>query len=137
MLLSNAAAQLACADAADFAIRPQPQKWSKKEILGHLVDSAQNNLQRFVRAQYEELPRIVYAQHHWVALQHYQEYELKTLVQLWESLNRHLCHVWQHLPPSNRSRLADNGELHDLEWLAEDYVRHLKHHLSQILQLHE
>ena len=27
-------------------------KWSRKELLGHLIDSAANNHQRFVRASY-------------------------------------------------------------------------------------
>src|SRR6185436_12071230 len=56
----------------EWAAKPDPKKWSKKEILGHLVDSAQNNIRRFIVGQYENNPQIVYNQDQWVAMQVYQ-----------------------------------------------------------------
>jgi hypothetical protein len=124
-------------DAAQLTFKPAPNKWSKKELIGHLCDSAQNNLQRFVRGQYYvEPPHIVYHQDEWVPLQHYQDYEISDLVNLWAILNLHLCWVLDHIAPENYNKLVDTGkygvELHDLQFLATDYVAHLKHHLAQI-----
>lgn len=76
-----------------------PGKWVKKEILGHLIDSALNNEHRFVRAQMTE--RLVwpgYEQDRWVSLQKYRERPWTELVQLWEQLNRHIVHVMAHVP---------------------------------------
>jgi hypothetical protein len=47
-------------DEQTFSHKPAPGKWSKKEIPGHLVDSANNNHQRFLRAQFEDVPAIFY-----------------------------------------------------------------------------
>lgn len=117
--------------------RPAPGKWSKKEILGHLVDSAQNNIQRFVRSQHEDhTVHITYRQDDWVALQHYQEYPGADLIQLWMLLNRHLAHIWSHIKEPAWAVTVDIGknaaEYVTLEALAVDYVRHLRHHLRQI-----
>lgn len=122
---------------AVFSARPAPGKWSKKEILGHLIDSAQNNIQRFVRAQHEPGPvRILYRQDDWVALQNYQAYAGADLVQLWLLLNRHLGHIWTQMHAETWAVSCDIGklspELISLEGLALDYLRHLKHHLSQV-----
>lgn len=123
----------------DLSLKPAPHKWSKKEILGHLCDSAQNNLQRFIRGQYyAEPPHIVYHQNEWVELAHYQNYDTKQLVNLWATLNQHLCWVLDHMSPDNYSKNCNTGkseiELHNLQWLAIDYVSHLKHHLRQITE---
>ena len=120
----------------EFDHKPSPTKWSKKEILGHLVDSAQNNLQRFVRGQYENIPKIVYTQDEWVKLQHYKDYEKEELIQLWVSLNLHLCRTLSLMDPANYERQCDTGkpdtELHTLSFLADDYLKHMRHHLEQI-----
>jgi hypothetical protein len=111
-------------------------KWVKKEILGHLIDSALNNEQRFVRAQMTE--RLVwpgYDQDRWVAVQKHRERPWIELVQLWEQLNRHIVHVMAHVP-ADRLGTKCVIEDHDpvtLEWLMSDYVRHLRHHLNQIV----
>src|SRR5262245_6674145 len=71
-----------------------PEKWSRKQVLGHLIDSAANNHQRFVRAQLtQELVLPGYEQEKWVAVQHYQDESWETLVALWHQYNRHLLHV--------------------------------------------
>src|SRR5947199_200177 len=87
---------LAVSDEA-AARRSAPGKWSKKEILGHLIDSAANNHQRFVRLQIED--QIVfpgYRQNDWVALQYYSDRTWRDLVELWLAYNRHLAHVIRH-----------------------------------------
>lgn len=116
--------------------RSGPGKWSKKEILGHLIDSASNNHQRFVRMQLE--PQISlpgYKQELWVGAQQYQQESWKVMIQAWEGFNRHLLHVIAHVPDDKRANLCslDGKEPVTLEFLAQDYVRHLAHHLSQIL----
>lgn len=120
----------------EFFAKPHPDKWSRCEILGHLVDSAQNNLQRFVRAQYEETPHIIYYQDDWVRLQQYHDYDRDELLGLWTALNMHLCRVLSVMDPAMHHRTCNTGkngtELHDLKFIAEDYLAHLKHHLNQI-----
>ncbi|PWT74327.1 MAG: hypothetical protein C5B59_11450 [Bacteroidetes bacterium] len=120
---------------SEFEIKPLPNKWSKKEILGHLVDSAQNNARRFVVAQYENSPLIEYDQDKWVSISHYQSYHSSDLIQVWILLNRHICRILEHMPPETVTRTCKTGhaEEHTLEWIAKDYVRHLMHHLNQIL----
>lgn len=108
-------------------------KWSKKEILGHLVDSAQSNSRRFVVAQYEESPYIVYDQDKWVSLTNYQQYDTKALISFWALMNKHIAHVWKNMPAGNEKRICRTQDLHSIEWLASDYILHLKHHVHQIL----
>jgi DinB superfamily len=123
-------------DPAVFQAKPRPEKWSKSEILGHLVDSAQNNIQRFVRGQYEEDPKIIYQQDEWVRIQHYADYDRDDLIQLWMGLNKHLCRVLLAMDSGRYENTCDIGkemiELHTLRFLAEDYLAHMKHHLKQI-----
>jgi DinB family protein len=118
-----------------FRYKPSPEKWSKKEILGHLVDSAQSNIRRFILAQYEEQPRIVYNQDKWVAMTNYQQYSLPDLISLWYLLNKHICHLLKNISPDMAQRKIQTEELHTVQWLAQDYVRHLLHHLHQVLDL--
>jgi len=117
--------------------KTNPGKWSKLEILGHLADSAQNNLRRFLVAQYEENPKIVYRQDDWVALSGYLNYPPAELITLWCSLNKHMSMVLQNMPEANASRTCDtnNPEFHTIAWLAEDYVKHLLHHIHQVLDM--
>lgn len=114
---------------------PGPEKWSKKQILGHLVDSGLNNARRFVAGQYEDAPEIVYNQNHWVAIGHYQEYSYQDLVGLFVAVNRHIIHLLRHTPASQAARPVKTQELHSIEWLAADYLKHLRHHLHQVLDL--
>ena len=113
-----------------------PSKWTRKEVLGHLIDSAVNNHQRFVRAPMAE--RFVgpgYDQDAWVASQAYRSRSWTELLALWEALNRHLVHVMAHVPPERLGTeclIGDNPPA-TLEWWMTDYTRHLNHHLAQIL----
>ena len=122
------------ADAA--SVRPGGA-WTRKQILGHLVDSAANNHQRFVRAQLQdELVFPSYEQEGWVAVQAYSERPWPSLVALWEALNRHVAHVIARIPRERLARPVRLGEHAPmtLEFVARDYVRHLRHHLEQILE---
>src|SRR5215471_19031784 len=93
----------------EFSYKPDPAKWSKKEILGHLVDSAQNNIRRFIVGQYETKPHIVYYQDQWVALQNYQHYSTHELIRLWQLLNQHICIVLDKMPKENYGKLCNTG----------------------------
>jgi hypothetical protein len=114
-----------------------PGKWSRKQILGHLIDSAANNHQRFVRSQLiSPLSFPGYEQDEWVRAQQYQTEPWADLLGLWNSYNLHLVHVFENIPEEkweHRCILGDQEPV-TLEFLANDYVRHLEHHLSQILE---
>jgi hypothetical protein len=123
---------------SDFYVKPLPTKWSKVEVLGHLIDSAQNNLRRFVCGQYESAPPwIVYDQDFWVSANSYKKAKKETIIHLWRLLNERICEILKTMPESNYERQCNTGrtseQLHSLQWLAEDYVKHLKHHLNQII----
>jgi hypothetical protein len=114
--------------------RAAPDKWSKKEILGHLIDSASNNHQRFVRAlSSTEVVLPGYAQTEWVKGQDYEHESWTDIVGLWASLNRHLAHVIERIPEEKTGVRCRIGE-RDLALgeLIPDYVAHLEHHLKQI-----
>jgi hypothetical protein len=118
-----------------LAHKPLPSKWSKKEIIGHMVDSAQNNIRRFIVAQYEENPMIVYRQDNWVAISNYQDYDAPDLINLWQLLNKHIAIILKNTKPEIMQRSCQTESIHTLEWLAEDYLKHLRHHLHQVLDL--
>jgi YesN/AraC family two-component response regulator len=118
-----------------MAYKPSPSKWSKKEILGHVVDSAQNNIRRFIVAQYEENPKIVYNQDKWVVVSNYQNYDTKDIISLWYLLNKHIVAILENMPAAMKQRQCQTESLHTIEWLVEDYIKHLRHHLHQVLDL--
>jgi DinB superfamily len=119
----------------DFSFKPVPSKWSGKESLGHLIDSAQNNIRRFIMAQYEDKPFIVYEQEKWVMASDYQNYPLKDLVDLWILINKHIVIILKKIPAAGLDREVQTQETHSIKWLAADYNKHLLHHLHQILHL--
>jgi hypothetical protein len=127
--------QLKALEEKHSSVKPLPNKWSKKEIIGHLVDSAHNNLRRFIVAEYEENPLIVYKQDYWVNINNYQSYSLIDLIQLWYLLNQQICFVLNNSSDEMLQRNCQTESLHSIEWLANDYIKHLKHHLHQILDL--
>ena len=95
----------------DFSAKPSAVKWSKKEVLGHLIDSAQNNLRRFICGQYEAVPsKIVYDQDHWVTLNAYQQAESKEIIALWVLLNKRIASVLEKMPSISYSNLSDTGK---------------------------
>jgi len=114
---------------SDIEHKPTVDKWSKKEILGHLIDSGINNLTRFIVAQHQDNPMIQYDQVEWCKSNHYQTADFNHLIALWQSINRHLLFVWCQLTPQILCRKA-NG--YTLEYLVNDYVSHFEHHFNQI-----
>ena len=128
------------------ATKPAPGRWSPREIVGHLIDSASNNHQRFVRSQFhDELVFLGYDQDAWVSAQPYQEAEWTDLIELWKAYNNHLADVMEAIPEEVRSRPRHVHNLHQIAWetvpgnettsldyFMEDYVHHLEHHLKQI-----
>ncbi|HEX4643917.1 MAG TPA: DinB family protein [Candidatus Acidoferrales bacterium] len=109
--------------------------WSRKQVIGHLIDSASNNHQRFVRASLQgslEFPG--YDQDGCVRVEGPQDAPWALLVALWKSYNLYLAHVIANLPEAQleaRCRIGEN-EVVTLKFLAEDYLAHLFHHLRQI-----
>jgi hypothetical protein len=127
--------------------RPRaPGKWSPREVLGHLIDSASNNHQRFVRAQFQEdLVFPGYEQDEWVRAQRYADAPWVELLELWRLYNRHLARVMEAIPDEVRLRKTSRHNFHRiahekvpegrparLDDLMHDYVVHLRHHLRQI-----
>jgi hypothetical protein len=121
-------------------------QWSARQVLGHLIDSAANNHQRFVRAQLaDHLSFEGYDQEQWIKVQHYERASWPLLIQLWKSYNLHLLHVIAAIPeetlqqPRARHSLdriawqtVSASEPATLEYLIRDYLGHMKDHLQQI-----
>jgi hypothetical protein len=109
--------------------------WSRKQVIGHLIDSASNNHQRFVRASLQgSLVFPAYDQDGCVRVQAVQTAPWALLVTLWTDYNLYLAHVIAHLPADKLAahcRIGD-GEPVTLRFLADDYLTHLLHHLGQI-----
>lgn len=122
----------------EISNRPSPNKWSKKEILGHLCDSAINNIERFVKIQYEEQPYVIqsYNQEEWVVVQNYQERPLDEILTLFQTLNYQVINIFIKIPVEKLSYLCEIGNNHQktLDWLIQDYLEHMEHHINnQIL----
>ena len=117
-----------------FSVKPAPNKWSKKEILGHLIDSAANNHQRFIRVQFEHRPLIAYDQNSWVTYNHYNELTAKQLIRFWFVYNKHLIEIIKRIPEENLERECKmkDGKVVTLDFLINDYVVHLEHHLNTL-----
>jgi len=117
------------------AAKPDPTRWSIKEVVGHLVDSAANNHQRFVRAQeVSELISPSYEQDFWVARQKYADSAWSELIEFWRLYNRHLARVIRHVPTEKLDvicRIGPHAPV-TLGFLIQDYLVHLKHHLSEL-----
>lgn len=145
--VDKAAPRLLAMSAHDAALHPAPGKWSPVEVIGHLLDSANNNHRRFILAQgQDDLVFDGYEQEAWVTRQHYQAAPWVELVHLWHLYNRHIARVMAATPREVRELVHDRHSLHrmafravpenqsaTLDYLMNDYVDHLEHHLSQIL----
>jgi hypothetical protein len=117
----------------------EPGKWSRKEVLGHLIDSALNNLKRFTDAQFADgVYRIQgYNQNQLVLVNQYQTLPLTHLLTLWSCLNSQIIYVSRKIQAQTLNRPVQFGETPEpgqtLGWLIEDYVAHLEHHLKTLL----
>jgi hypothetical protein len=118
------------------ASQPQaPRKWSPTQVIGHLIDSAANNHQRFVRAQQDTtLTFPGYTQEHWVNVQRYDTCAWNDVLDLWSAYNRHLAHVIAQIPEHHRKVACTIGSAAPvtLGFLVHDYNVHLRHHLAQV-----
>ena len=142
----SAKARLSDMSETESRQKNSPDDWSPAEVLGHLIDSAANNHQRFVRAQFtDDLVFSGYEQNQWVNSQKYREESWADVIQLWSAYNLHLVHAASVIPEDVLTRprsphtldqiafnLVDKNEPATLEYLIRDYVVHLRHHLNQI-----
>ncbi|HET6977813.1 MAG TPA: DinB family protein [Pyrinomonadaceae bacterium] len=142
----SAAARLREIPEEQVRLRDSPDDWAIIEVLGHLIDSAANNHQRFVRAQFtEDLVFPGYDQNQWVTAQRYHDEAWSDVIQLWTAYNLHLVHVASGIPKDTLTRprvnhnqdviafnLIDKNAPATLEYLIRDYVVHLQHHLNEI-----
>ena len=123
-------------DESAAAHKTAPGVWSKKELLGHLIDSASNNHQRFVRLQLADVLQLPkYEQEGWVRVQGYQTADWTSLIALWRAYNLHLARLIRDVAPdalAHTCRVGDDDPV-TLQFLMEDYVAHLEHHLLQLL----
>lgn len=119
----------------DFSYKASAEKWSKKEILGHLIDSAANNHQRFVRLQFEHEPVISYNQNNWARFSYHQTTPTDSLIKFWTGYNKHLLHIISEIPEKYYPNICvmSTGDRVSLEFLITDYVKHQEHHLKQIV----
>ena len=85
----------------EFSTKPSLTKWSKKEVVGHLIDSAQSNLRRFVVGQYEDRPNIVYSQDFWVQANGYNQTKKEDVIALWRLINLQIATVLKNMPKEN------------------------------------
>ena len=113
-------------------------KWSKKEILGHLIDSGINNLQRFTEIQFENKPYRIrkYSQDELVEANDYQNSDTSEIVEFWNSINNRILSVIKKQTEETLSYKIEleKDDFSDLRFLMNDYVEHLEHHLKQIFK---
>ncbi len=131
VVLRSAMPWLVTVSEAEASVPEGEGKWSGKEVMGHLIDSAVNNLGRIVRMQIEDGQSFAgYEQMAWVSLEHYAEREWAQVLALWFALNEHVAWVIRHV---EKSRLANRGVIEGdnvtLGFLIADYVAHMEHHL--------
>lgn len=125
---------------SELAKKESPTKWSKKEILGHLIDSATYNLMRFNEICIQTTPYEVkpYPQDELVKVNKYQKSKLVDLVMLWQALNTKIYKNIEQLDLAQLKKVIVLGEeKKTFEWLLKDYVQHLKYHLNQIFTITE
>jgi uncharacterized damage-inducible protein DinB len=136
VLITQVRAKYESLSAEELLQHPAPGKWSRQQVLGHLIDSAVNNLKRFTDAQLQDQPYIIvsYKQDGLMEVNGYQELPLQHLLHLWQALNQQIIFVVKKIPEAKRSCTVQPQYNHTgtetLEWLICDYVAHMKHHLG-------
>jgi hypothetical protein len=125
-------------NASELLYPPAAGKWSRQEILGHLIDSAVNNLKRFTDIQFLPQPYQIqtYNQEELVIVNNYNKLPLEHLLGVWEALNRQIMFVVENIPAEKLAYKVNpnygDNEMRTLEWIIADYVAHLEHHLIQV-----
>jgi hypothetical protein len=129
--------------------KPAPDKWSAKEILGHLIDSSINNITRFVKGQHQgNLIFSSYQQNEWVQSQNYQSADWEFLIDLWKMNNLQIIRIVEYIPVDVLGKMYFQHNFEDitghtlpkgttacLEYFIKDYYQHMKHHINQILKM--
>jgi len=150
-IIENGSKRIREIDGETMLVKPSDEKWSKNEILGHLVDSAIINYQRIMLAQLkEDLIFDGYDQVNWVQLNGYRSRNTEEILKIWEAINTHISQVVSTIPEStmNRKTVHHNfdkismqvlrkGEESNLHYLIWDYIFHVEHHLAQIIDGYE
>jgi hypothetical protein len=115
------------------SVRTSPGSWTLKEIIGHLIDSASNNHQRFVRLQQGNLSSFPgYDQEQWIRIQDYDSCDWNELVSMWKSYNRLILHIIGCMDVPAFANIWENGDKRlRLDFLVEDYFSHMKWHINQ------
>lgn len=135
-LLRKGLEHLSESSEAELSKRPSPEKWSKKEILGHLIDSGINNLQRFTEIQFENKPYTIrnYNQEALVKANDYQNAASNEIINFWLSLNNRILNIIRQQTEETLKFeiVLDDDSTSDFEFLVKDYIDHLEHHLNQI-----
>lgn len=120
----------------DIHFKQSELKWSKKEILGHLIDSGLNNLQRFTEIQFESRPFKIknYNQDKLVLANDYQNADLLELIGFWLSINKRILHlILIQTEETLCYEIEIDNDFNNLKFLMNDYVNHMKHHINQIV----
>lgn len=131
----------------EAAFTGSANSWSRKEVLGHLIDSANVNYNRFISTlSKDNLVFDTYPQDDWVQLQDYNNREWKELIELWKNLNSHILKLVKRMPTKVLKKkridhnfdkicfeLIENGKESTLDYLVKDYFGHLEHHVNQII----
>lgn len=121
----------------ELSHKNNPDKWSKKEILGHLIDSGINNLQRFTEIQFVSRPFKItpYHQMELVKANNYQDTETKDIIALILAINNQIINVMSHQTNESLKYEVElpEGKIVDLSYLMKDYVDHFEHHTKQIV----
>lgn len=122
-------------DEPNFSFKISPERWSKKEIIGHLIDSATNNHHRFVQIQFQDLLLLPYDQNKWNEANFYQQIAGKQIIDLWTIYNKQLLEMIKRITEENLCKEFKTIEdkKFTLSFLINDYVEHLEHHLKQVV----
>ena len=137
-LLETGLKYISQASESELTKKQNPKKWSKKEILGHLIDSGINNLQRFTEIQFVDRPYKLrqYSQNELVITNDYQNSETSEIIDFLLSINNRIKNIMRLQTEKTLNYKIELGKnnISDLKFLMTDYVEHLEHHLNQIIK---